>query len=73
MTQSYHCSYSTELLLGFTDYCAVCIEYREKKHVVRRKSQVGVHVSFESLADLLGKFSLMSASGWKAVIRQADF
>ena len=30
-------------------------------------------VRFGSLADLLGKFSLTSASRWKAVIRQADF
>ncbi len=30
-------------------------------------------VRFGSLADLLGKFSLMSASGWKAAIRQQIF
>jgi len=39
------------------------LDFSEQHHDVR----------FGSLADLLGKFSLMSASGWKAAIRQADF
>jgi len=41
--------------------------------VMRDQIMLADLVRFGSLADLLGKFSLMSASGWKAAIRQADF
>ncbi len=59
-----------------TDVCPTIKDACGEVRLVGRKADVDFlrpDDGFGSLADLLGKFSLMSASVWKAVIRQADF